>query len=55
MGFLPKDVKATVDSAADKLLETATNTKAAMVGLAVLGVAALAVALVALAVAARRD
>jgi hypothetical protein len=52
---MPKDIKATVDDAASKLLETAASTKAAMVGLAVLGSIALVVALVALAVAARKD
>lgn len=55
MGIVPKDVKETVDRAADKFVAAANDTKTAMVGLAVLGVAALAVALVALAVAMRKD
>lgn len=44
-----------VDDAADKLADTAADTKTAMVALGVLGVAALAVALVALAVALWKD
>lgn len=45
----------TVDNAADKLAETAADTKTAMVALGVLGVAALAVAFIALAVAMGKD
>ena len=41
--------------AADKLADTAADTRAAMVGLAVLGVTALLVALVALAIAVKKD
>jgi len=48
-------VQETVDDAADKLAGTASDTKTAMVALAVLGVAALAVAFVALAVAIGKD
>lgn len=44
------NIRRTVDDAADKLKNTASDTKTAMVALGVLGVAALAVALVALAV-----
>jgi hypothetical protein len=51
----PKSVQATIDRSADKLADTAADTRAAMVGLAVLGVAALTVALVALVVAVRKD
>jgi hypothetical protein len=54
VGILPKRVEAVVDRAANKLADTAADTRAAMVGLAVLGVAALAVALVALAIASRK-
>lgn len=49
------NLRRTVDDAADKLKETAADTKTAMVALAVLGVAGLAVALVALAVAIGKD
>lgn len=55
MGILPKRVEAVIDRAADSLAETASDTRAAMTGLAVLGVAALAVALIALVVAVRKD
>jgi hypothetical protein len=55
VGIWPKEVKATVDRAADKLADTAADTRAAMTGLAVLGACALVVALVALAVAMRKD
>ena len=41
--------------AADRLADTAADTRAAMTGLAVLGVAALAVALIALVIAVRKD
>lgn len=51
----PKRIQDTVDNAAGKLADTASDTRAAMTGLAVLGVAALAVALVALIVAVRKD
>lgn len=50
-----KRVQETVDRAAGKLADTASDTRAAMGGLAVLGIAALAVALIALVVAARKD
>ena len=49
------NIRRTVDDAADKLKDTAADTKTAMVALGVLGVAALAVALVALAVAIGKD
>jgi hypothetical protein len=49
------NLRRTVDDAADKLKDTAADTKAAMVALAVLGLASLAVSLVALAVALRKD
>jgi len=55
VGIFPKRVQDTVDRAADKLADTAADTRAAMVGLAVLGVAALLVALAALAIAVRKD
>jgi len=55
VGIFPKRVQETVDRAADKLAETAGDTRAAMTGLAVLGVAALAVALIALVVVVRKD
>ena len=51
----PKGIQRTVDSAAEKLADTAADTKAAMTGLAVLGAAALAVALIALVIAVRKD
>ena len=51
----PKSVRETVDRAAEKLADTAADTRSAMTGLAVLGVAALAVALIALVVAVRKD
>lgn len=50
-----RQVRQIVDNTADKLADTASDTKAAMTGLAVLGVAALAVALIALVVAVRKD
>jgi len=49
------NLRRTVDDAADKLKDTAADTKTAMVSLAVLGLAALAVGLVALAVAIGKD
>jgi hypothetical protein len=55
VGLWPKEVRATVDRAADKLADTAADTRAAMAGLAVLGLAALGVALMALAVSMRRQ
>lgn len=48
-------IRQTVDDAAVKLETTASDTKTAMVAVAVLGLAALAVGLVALAVALGRD
>jgi hypothetical protein len=55
VGIFPKRVQDTIDRAADKLADTAADTRAAMTGLAVLGAAALLVALVALVVAVRKD
>lgn len=55
VGIWPKRLQDTVDSAAGKLAETASDTRAAMTGLAVLGLAALAVALIALVVAVRKE
>jgi hypothetical protein len=55
VGILPRRVQETVDRAADKLADSAADTREAMIGLAVLGVAALAVALIALVVAVRKD
>ena len=50
-----KRVRETVDNAAEKLADTASDTRAAMTGLAVLGVAALGIALIALVIAVRKD
>jgi hypothetical protein len=55
VGLIPKRVQETVDRTAGKLADTASDTRAAMTGLAVLGVTALAVALIALVVAVRRQ
>lgn len=55
MGILPKRVETVVSHAAEKLADTAADTRAAMIGLAVLGVAAFGVAVIALVLAARRD
>jgi hypothetical protein len=55
MWSVGRRVQETVDHAAERLADTAADTRAAMTGLAVLGVAALVVALVALVIAVRKE
>lgn len=53
MGFGLKEARETIDTAAEKLAETAADTRAAVLGAVALGGLALAVALIALAIAAK--